>query len=117
MYVWPYVKLVMNRGSTRYAMTRDGWLTAEFEANRSRLSAVAYRMLGSHAEAEDAVQEAWFRLAGADADAIDNLAGWLTTVVARVCLDRLRSRRARPEDPVGMEPAATDLAADEDPAN
>src|SRR5262249_31069896 len=65
----------------------------------------------------DAGEEAGLGLAGAAADAIDNLAGWLATVGARVCLDRLRSRRARPEDPVGMEPAATDLAADEDPAN
>ncbi|MFI7453071.1 sigma-70 family RNA polymerase sigma factor [Nonomuraea sp. NPDC049714] len=68
-----------------------------FAQQRGRLVAVAYRMLGSRADAEDAVQEAWLRLARQDADAIDNLAGWLTTVVGRVCLDLLRSRKARPE--------------------
>src|ERR671917_675759 len=69
----------------------------QFEENRSRLQAVASRMLGSRAEAEDAVQEAWIRLGGTDAGAIDNLGGWLTTVTARVCMDRLRRRQARPE--------------------
>src|SRR5688500_10025566 len=69
----------------------------QFEENRPRLQAVAHRMLGSRAEAEDAVQEAWLRLGGTDAGAIDNLGGWLTTVTARVCLDRLRRRQARPE--------------------
>lgn len=74
--------------------------TAEaFESQRGRLHAVAYRMLGSHADAEDAVQEAWLRLARQDAATIDNLAGWLTTVVGRISLDVLRSRRARPEAP------------------
>jgi RNA polymerase sigma factor (sigma-70 family) len=68
-----------------------------FVEQRGRLVAVAYRMLGSRADAEDAVQEAWLRLARQDAAAIDNLAGWLTTVVGRVCIDVLRSRRARPE--------------------
>jgi len=68
-----------------------------FEAQRERLVTVAYRMLGSRADAEDAVQEAWLRLARQETDAIDNLAGWLTTVVGRVCIDLLRSRRARPE--------------------
>jgi RNA polymerase sigma factor (sigma-70 family) len=68
-----------------------------FEEQRGRLMAVAYRILGSRADAEDAVQEAWLRLARQDADAIDNLAGWLTTVVGRVCIDMLRSRKARPE--------------------
>jgi RNA polymerase sigma-70 factor (ECF subfamily) len=76
-------------------------LTAQFEANRTRLRAVAYRMLGSHPEAEDAVQETWIKLHRADTDAVDNLGGWLTTVTARVCLDRLRARQARPEEPVG----------------
>ena len=70
-----------------------------FEEQRPRLVAVAYRMLGSRADAEDAVQEAWLRLARQDPDGIDNLAGWLTTVVGRVCIDMLRSRRARPEAP------------------
>ncbi|MFI6156516.1 sigma-70 family RNA polymerase sigma factor [Kitasatospora sp. NPDC051170] len=72
--------------------------TAEaFEAQRDRLRAVAFRMLGSHADAEDVVQEAWLRLSRQDADAIDNLAGWLTTVVGRISLDVLRSRQTRPE--------------------
>ncbi|MFJ9694095.1 sigma-70 family RNA polymerase sigma factor [Kitasatospora sp. NPDC101183] len=72
--------------------------TAEaFEAQRDRLRAVAFRMLGSHADAEDAVQEAWLRLSRQDAEGIDNLAGWLTTVVGRISLDVLRSRQSRPE--------------------
>jgi len=75
-------------------------LAREFDEERPRLRAVAYRMLGSTAEAEDAVQEAWIRLGRTDPATIDNLPGWLTTVVARVCLDLLRSRRARREDPL-----------------
>jgi RNA polymerase sigma-70 factor (ECF subfamily) len=75
----------------------DEALAGAFEQQRGRLLALAYRMLGSRADAEDAVQEAWLRLARQDADAIDNLAGWLTTVVGRVCIDVLRSRKARPE--------------------
>ena len=75
-----------------------------FEAQRERLVAVAHRMLGSRADAEDAVQEAWLRLARQDATAIDNLAGWLTTVVGRVCIDILRSRKARPEAPYDQLP-------------
>jgi RNA polymerase sigma-70 factor (ECF subfamily) len=73
-------------------------LAARFDAERRRLRAVAYRMLGSLAEAEDAVQEAWLRLARSDDTAIENLSGWLTTVVGRVCLDMLRVRAARRED-------------------
>ncbi|WP_410652952.1 sigma-70 family RNA polymerase sigma factor [Amycolatopsis sp. cmx-4-54] len=73
-------------------------LASAFEEQRGRLVAVAQRMLGSRADAEDAVQEAWLRLARQDADAIDNLSGWLTTVVGRVCIDVLRSRKTRPED-------------------
>ena len=69
-----------------------------FEAHRAHLHAVAYRMLGSTAEAEDAVQDAWLRLDRLDADGIDNLGGWLTTVVARLCLDRLRARASRREE-------------------
>src|SRR6476659_11466237 len=84
---------------TRTPMHDDDWLTAEFEASRPRLHALAYRMLGSHAEADDAVQETWLRLRRNDPDQIRNVGGLLTTVVGRVCLDRLRSRRARPEDP------------------
>ncbi|GMA24406.1 RNA polymerase sigma factor [Luteimicrobium album] len=78
--------------------TDDDWLAEQFEAQRSRLRAVATRMLGDGAEAEDAVQEAWFRLQRTGSDTIDNLSGWLTTVVSRVCLDHLRSRTARRED-------------------
>ena len=77
------------------------WLAEEFEAARPHLRAVAYRMLGSVAEADDAVQEAWFRLGRSDAGAIENLRGWLTTVVGRVCLDLLRARRSRREEYVG----------------
>jgi RNA polymerase sigma-70 factor (ECF subfamily) len=74
------------------------WLTTQFERARPHLRAVAYRMLGSLTEAEDAVQEAWLRLSRSDAAAIENLDGWLTTVVGRVCLDALRARRARREE-------------------
>ena len=77
---------------------QDDWLADRFEENRAHLRAVAYRMLGSSSEADDAVQEAWIRLSRSDADAIENLGGWLTTAVARVCLDMLRSRRSRRED-------------------
>lgn len=76
------------------------WLAEQFEANRGRLQAVAYRMLGSLGEAEDAVQECWFRLNRSDPDGIGNLAGWLTTVVSRICLDMLRSRKARREESI-----------------
>jgi RNA polymerase sigma-70 factor (ECF subfamily) len=76
-------------------------LADRFEANRPQLRAVAYRMLGSVSEADDAVQEAWLRLSR-NADGIDNLSGWLTTVVARISLDMLRSRRARREEPLGV---------------
>jgi len=83
-------------------MTEPGRLAEGFEQNRARLRAVAYRMLGSLAEAEDAVQETWLRASRSDATGVDNLAGWLTTIVARVCLNALRSRRARREDPLGV---------------
>jgi RNA polymerase sigma factor (sigma-70 family) len=81
-------------------MTELDWLAGQFEASRPRLRAVAYRMLGSAAEADDAVQEAWLHVSRAQATSIDNLNGWLTTVVARVCLDMLRSRRSRREQPL-----------------
>ncbi|MFI0485871.1 sigma-70 family RNA polymerase sigma factor [Actinomadura sp. 9N215] len=81
-------------------MDEREFLADEFEKHRVHLRAVAYRMLGSLAEADDAVQESWFRLSRSDADAIENLGGWLTTVVGRVCLDMLRSRTARREDPL-----------------
>jgi len=82
-------------------MTDEKFLAETFRAHRGRLRAVAYRMLGSTAEAEDAVQEAWVRLARSDAGTIDNLGGWLTTVVARICLDALRARKVRREEPIG----------------
>ena len=75
----------------------------EFEEHRAHLQAVAYRMLGSPSEAEDAVQESWLRLNRSDASEVENMRGWLTTVVARVCLDMLRARRTRREDLVGSE--------------
>jgi len=86
----------------------DDWLAGRFEGNRARLRAMAYRMLGSSNDAEDALQEAWIHVAGADADVVANLDGWFTTIVARVCLDMLRKRRARPEEPTGadLDPAA-----------
>ncbi|MFC8225384.1 sigma-70 family RNA polymerase sigma factor [Streptomyces sp. NPDC057287] len=92
-----------------------------FEAQRDRLRAVAHRMLGSHADAEDVVQEAWLRLSRQDAAAIHNLAGWLTTVVGRISLDVLRSRQARPEAPYddglsGLEVTLDELPAPEDDA-
>ena len=79
----------------------DDWLAGRFEGNRARLRAMAYRMLGSATDAEDALQEAWIHVAGADADAVANLDGWFTTITARVCLDMLRSRKSRREDPAG----------------
>ena len=79
-------------------MNEPDFLASQFEQNRGHLRAVAYRMLGSLSEADDAVQEAWLKLSRSDAGGIDNLGGWLTTVVARVCLDMLRSRNARRED-------------------
>src|SRR5215218_9017004 len=79
-------------------MDQQKFLATQFEANRVHLGRVAYRMLGSRTEAEDAVQEAWLRLSRAGADGVDNLGGWLTTVVARVCLNMLRSRRSRSEE-------------------
>ena len=90
-------------------------LADRFEANRPRLQGVAYRMLGSRTEAEDAVQEAWLRLARADAGALDNLNAWLTTVTARVCLDMLRARKTRREDALddAPEPVAPENAEQE----
>ncbi|MFZ0001620.1 MAG: sigma-70 family RNA polymerase sigma factor [Trebonia sp.] len=81
-------------------MASPDWLTEGFETNRGRLRAVAYRMLGSLTEADDAVQETWLRVARADASEVDNLSAWLTTIVARVCLNALRSRNARREEPL-----------------
>ena len=83
-------------------MDADDWLTGQFEKHRPRLRRLCYRMLGSQAEADDALQDAWVRVSGSGPDDVDNPGGWLTTVVARVCLNRLRSRAARPEDPAGV---------------
>jgi RNA polymerase sigma factor (sigma-70 family) len=100
-------------------MTPSELQTEEFERQRAHLQAVAYRMLGSTSEAEDAVQEAWIRLERSDTEAVANLGGWLTTVVARVCLDMLRLRRARREEYVGTllpEPIVSLEAGPEDEA-
>ena len=83
-------------------MADNDSLAEQFEKKRGHLRGVAYRMLGSLAEADDAVQEAWLRLSRSGAS-VDNLGAWLTTVVARVCLDMLRSRKARREDPLDVE--------------
>jgi RNA polymerase sigma factor (sigma-70 family) len=82
-------------------MDEQEWLATRFEEHRSRLRAVAYRMLGSLSEADDAVQDTWLRLSRIDADEVENLGGWLTTVLARVCLNMLRSRQTRREEPFG----------------
>ena len=82
-------------------MDEQDWLAQRFEEHRARLRAVAYRMLGSVSEADDAVQDTWLRLSRVDADEVENLGGWLTTVIARVCLNMLRSRRTRKEEPLG----------------
>jgi RNA polymerase sigma-70 factor (ECF subfamily) len=91
-------------------MNESDYLAERFEEHRTHLRAVAYRMLGSSGEVDDAVQEAWLRLGRVDPAGIDNLGGWLTTVVARVCLDMLRSRQSRREEPFAPdapEPVAT----------
>src|SRR3954465_8636394 len=83
-------------------MNEHEWLAERFEEQRSQLRAVAYRMLGSVSEADDAVQEAWLRLSRSDAAAVENLGGWLTTVVARISLNMLRTRKTRREEPIGV---------------
>ena len=83
-------------------MDGHDWLAERFEEHRTRLRAVAYRMLGSPSEADDAVQESWLRLSRADTSGVENLGGWLTSIVARVCLDMLRSRKSRREEPLGV---------------
>jgi RNA polymerase sigma factor (sigma-70 family) len=85
-------------------MDETEWLADRFEEHRPHLRAVAYRMLGSLTEADDAIQDAWLRLSRAGASEVENLGGWLTTVVARVCLNMLRSRNARREDSLGVRP-------------
>lgn len=88
-------------------MAERDWLAAQFEENRGHLRGVAYRMLGSLSEADDAVQECWLRLSRTDTSDVENLRGWLTTVVGRVCLDMLRSRKSRREEP--LELPGTDI--------
>jgi RNA polymerase sigma factor (sigma-70 family) len=95
-------------------MSEHDWLAERFEENRPHLRAVAYRMLGSSTEADDAVQEAWLRLSRAGTSGVDNLGGWLTTIVARVSLNMLRSRTSRREEP--MDPPVTGAPVTE-PAN
>jgi RNA polymerase sigma factor (sigma-70 family) len=92
----------------------DEWLATHFERYRPHLRAVAYRMLGSLTEADDAVQDAWLRLSRSGADDVENLGGWLTTIVARVCLNTLRSRGRRPEDPSGVDVHVPDLVISPD---
>jgi RNA polymerase sigma-70 factor (ECF subfamily) len=94
----------------------DDDVTAAFEANRPRLQAMAYRMLGSLTEAEDAVQETWIRLSRPGPEAIDNLGGWLTTVLSRVCLGMLRTRRSRREEPIEAEGPAPEGPTPEEEA-
>jgi RNA polymerase sigma-70 factor, ECF subfamily len=91
-------------------VTDQAVLTEEFGRSRGRLRAIAYRMLGSAAEADDAVQETWLRAWRADTDAVRNMTAWLTTVTGRVCLDMLRSRQARREDPVDPDPELADAS-------
>jgi RNA polymerase sigma-70 factor (ECF subfamily) len=102
----PAVDRQSHDGSRRKKVTvsDNDWLAAQFEEHRAHLRAVAHRMLGSRVEADDAVQEAWLRLSRSDTAAIENLGGWLTTVVARVSLDALRSRASRREDPSPPQP-------------
>ena len=83
-------------------MDDKDWLAQRFEQHRAHLRAVAYRMLGSLPEADEAVQDAWLRLSRAGAEGVENLGGWLTTIVARVCLNVLQARKARPEQPAGL---------------
>ena len=97
-------------------MDEQELLAEQFELNRPHLRAVAYRMLGSTGEAEDAVQESWFRLSRTDSGELENLRAWLTTVVGRICLDTLRARQARPEDSVDTVPEPLVRLAAEDPA-
>jgi RNA polymerase sigma-70 factor (ECF subfamily) len=102
----------MEEGDTMTGAGPHDALAAAFEQQRGRLVALAHRILGSRADAEDAVQDAWLRLARQDAAAVDNLAGWLTTVVGRICIDVLRSRRSRPE--TSYEDALPEFVVSED---
>jgi RNA polymerase sigma factor (sigma-70 family) len=94
-------------------MDEQEWMAEQFEANRTHLRSVAYRMLGSRTEAEDAVQEAWLRLSRSGTSGVENLRGWLTTAIGRVCLDTLRSRRARREEPLDEQGIRPFVGSDE----
>src|SRR5438094_855608 len=96
-------------------MSDQDWLAERFEEHRARLRQVAYRMLGSAAEADDAVQDAWLRASGAGARDVENIGGWLTTIVARVCLNLLRSRRTRREEPLDVHIPDPVVAVEDDP--
>lgn len=95
-------------------MDGDEWLARRFDENRTHLRAVAYRMLGSASEAEDAVQETWLKLSRSGSQEVENLGGWLTTVLARVCLDMLRARRSRREEPLAAAAQASSEGSFED---
>src|SRR5437870_1267918 len=95
-----FVTAMTEPGEGDVTVNEHDWLADRFEAHRAHLRAVAYRMLGSLPEADDAVQECWLRLSRADTSTVENLGGWLTTVVARICLDMLRSRNSRREEPL-----------------
>ena len=97
-------------------MNEKAPLAEQFELHRAHLRAIAYRMLGSRADAEDAVQECWFRLSGSDGAELENLRAWLTTVVGRICLDMLRARKARPEDSIDTVPEPLVSLSADDPA-
>jgi RNA polymerase sigma factor (sigma-70 family) len=97
-------------------MREDDWLAERFEEHRSRLRAIAYRILGSSSDADDAVQEAWLRFSRSDTSAVENLGSWLTTVVSRVCLNMLQARRSRPQPPAAPElPEPTAVSGEYDP--
>src|SRR5918994_2257439 len=102
-FVRHYYNDVTRRRNVTEMEEHDDWLEQRFEENRTHLRAVAYRMLGSISEADDAVQQTWLRLSRSDSNGIENLGGWLTTVVGRVCLDMLRSRRSSREVPLGVQ--------------
>src|SRR5579863_6142112 len=97
-------------------MADEQWLADRFEEQRGHLRAVAYRMLGSLAEADDAVQDTWVRVGRAGTEGVENIGGWMTTICARVCLNLLRSRAIRREEPIGLEVVDTMSAAPEEEA-
>jgi RNA polymerase sigma factor (sigma-70 family) len=94
-------------------VTEHEWLAEQFDEHRDHLRGVAYRMLGSRSEADDAVQESWLHLSRSDTSGVKNLGGWMTTVVARVCLDMLRSRKARREEGFGARVPEASVSRDD----